>query len=572
MKGIFFVFCALVVGMARVSGQDSTVYLFSHTGEAPIAFNPGTAGNDSVSLRRYLSDFRNRLVGDGYLAASFDTVKWFGDTARIHLYVGDKYEWAFLSPGNVPEETLNRNRFRDKLYHERPVDPVRVSKLMSGILDRMTATGYPFATIGLDSIRLDGSDLWATLHLEKNSFTTIDSLIIKGDFVTERNFVQSYLGLKKGMAYDDRLLRKIPSRIRELPFVEAIKPYEIGMREGKADVYLYLRQKKASHFDGILGVLPDEKTGEILLTGELTLNLMNALRRGETIGIQWQRLQTQTQELNIGFIYPFLFGTPLGTDLSFNLYRRDTLFTRTKFHGAADYYLLGNNKVSLFIERSASNVLSDEVLSSNLYANSEIFMVGLSADIRDLDYRFNPRKGYFVTTSFATGNKTTDGKDTGGDGPGAGSGKETDDIYNANINGGKYFGIGKRSTLLARVLGGLYINDNMFRNESYRIGGLKTLRGFDEQSIFATGYAVATVEFRFILEQNSNIFVFFDQGYYEDRLREQTLIDNPFGFGGGVNFETGAGIFSLTYALGKQFDNQISLKSGKIHFGFVSFF
>ncbi len=558
--------------MTYVSAQDSTVYVFSHTGDMPIEFNVPQAVNDSVSLHSYLAKFRNRLFSDGYLAASFDAVKWSGDTVRVHLYVGDKYEWAVLNPGNVPEETLNRIRFRDKLYHERPVDPISISKLMTGILDRMTATGYPFATVGLDSIRMDGSHLQATLRLEKNSFTTIDSLIIKGEFVTERNFLQSYLGIKKGMPYDDRLLQKIPSRIRELPFVEAIKPYEIGMREGKADVYLYLRQKKASHFDGILGVLPDEKTDKILFTGELTLNLMNALHRGETIGLQWQRLQTQTQELDIGFVYPFLFGTPLGADLSFNLYRRDTLFTRTKFHGAVDYYFLGNDKISLFVERSASYVLSDEVLSANLYANSEIFMVGLSTDIRKLDYRFNPRKGYFVTGSFATGKKTTENKDPGVDGTNVESSKETDDIYNANINGGKFFGIGNRSTLLAKVQGGFYINDNMFRNESYRIGGLKTLRGFDEQSIFATRYAVATFEFRFILEQNSNIFVFFDQGYYEDRLREQTLIDNPFGFGGGVNFETGAGVFSLTYALGKQFDNQISLKSGKIHFGFLSFF
>jgi hemolysin activation/secretion protein len=112
----------------------------------------------------------------------------------------------------------------------------------------------------------------------------------------------------------------------------------------------------------------------------------------------------------------------------------------------------------------------------------------------------------------------------------------------------------------------------MFRNEIYRIGGLQTLRGFDEQAIFATSFLIGTIEYRFILEQNSNIFLFLDQAYYEDTAREEPLIDSPFGFGAGVNFETGAGIFSLTYALGQQFDNTISLRGGKVHFGFTGFF
>jgi hypothetical protein len=48
--------------------------------------------------------------------------------------------------------------------------------------------------------------------------------------------------------------------------------------------------------------------------------------------------------------------------------------------------------------------------------------------------------------------------------------------------------------------------------------------------------------------------------------------DTPFGFGAGISFETKAGIFSINYALGKQFNNPIELRSGKIHFGIVNYF
>lgn len=563
----------VAIGLSGIA-QDSTTYVLTHRGDLPpgVVFAPEAAGADSMELHGELKGLRSALIAEGYLATSIDSVERNGDTVRIYLHVGEKYEWAQLGRGNAPEEVLSRIRFRDRLYHETPISPKNVSALLEEIVGRLTATGYPFAQVSLDSIRWEGRSLHAELRVERNAFTVIDSLIIKGDVGAEHTYLRNHLGIKRGMPYDERLLQRIPSRLRELPFVQPIKPFEIGMREGKADVYLYLERKKASHFDGILGVLPDETTGDILFTGEITLNLMNAFRRGETIGLEWQRLQTQTQELNLGFTYPFLFGTPLGIDLGFNLYRRDTLFTQTKFKAAADYYFLGNDKVSIFIERAASNVLSDSETLTGLYANTRSFMVGVGLEVSDLDYKFNPRSGYYIRTSLATGRKTIDDSPSEATGTDVATPDEVQDIYEASADLGNYLPVGKRLTLLTRLRGGLQVDDHMYRNESYRIGGLKTLRGFDEQSIYATGYAVATGELRFILEQNSNIFVFFDQAYYEDKLREQSRYDNPFGFGGGVNFETGAGVFSLTYALGKQFDNRISVKSGKIHFGFISFF
>jgi hypothetical protein len=37
-------------------------------------------------------------------------------------------------------------------------------------------------------------------------------------------------------------------------------------------------------------------------------------------------------------------------------------------------------------------------------------------------------------------------------------------------------------------------------------------------------------------------------------------------------FDTKAGVFSLSYALGKQFDNPISFKTGVVSFGYIALF
>ena len=116
------------------------------------------------------------------------------------------------------------------------------------------------------------------------------------------------------------------------------------------------------------------------------------------------------------------------------------------------------------------------------------------------------------------------------------------------------------------------VNDDLYRNELFRIGGLRTMRGVDEASIFASSYAIGTVEYRFVFEENSNFFLFVDQGWWEDTAREELLTDNPLGFGTGVTFETKAGLFSLTYALAREFSQPVNLRAGKIHFGFISLF
>ena len=78
--------------------------------------------------------------------------------------------------------------------------------------------------------------------------------------------------------------------------------------------------------------------------------------------------------------------------------------------------------------------------------------------------------------------------------------------------------------------------------------------------------------YRYLFEQNSNLLLFVDQGWWEDQSQADLVTDSPLGIGVGTSFETKAGIFGLTYALGRQFDAPFELRSGKVHFGFTSLF
>ena len=112
----------------------------------------------------------------------------------------------------------------------------------------------------------------------------------------------------------------------------------------------------------------------------------------------------------------------------------------------------------------------------------------------------------------------------------------------------------------------------VFKNELFRIGGLRTLRGFAEESIYASSYVIPTLECRFLFGQNSNILLFAEGAWYENNSTSVYLKDMPYSVGAGINFDTKAGIFSLNYALGSQKGNGIDIRSGKIHFGLTALF
>ncbi len=64
----------------------------------------------------------------------------------------------------------------------------------------------------------------------------------------------------------------------------------------------------------------------------------------------------------------------------------------------------------------------------------------------------------------------------------------------------------------------------------------------------------------------------YNQAWYKNEAVRNNNYDNPFGLGGGLTFETGAGLFTLVYAVGKQFENPIEYNRAKIHFGYINYF
>lgn len=106
------------------------------------------------------------------------------------------------------------------------------------------------------------------------------------------------------------------------------------------------------------------------------------------------------------------------------------------------------------------------------------------------------------------------------------------------------------------------------------MGGNKLLRGFNEESLFATRFAVGTLEYRLLIGQNSWLAAFADGGYLENLTDRTRSFLRPLGLGAGMTFETRAGVFGIGMAVGsRQVGAEvIDFRAAKFHLGYVSLF
>jgi outer membrane protein assembly factor BamA len=135
----------------------------------------------------------------------------------------------------------------------------------------------------------------------------------------------------------------------------------------------------------------------------------------------------------------------------------------------------------------------------------------------------------------------------------------------------KHFYFNTQWGLFSRLSGGLVQNDNLLLNDLFRLGGLQSIRGFNENFFFADRYLYINVEPRFYFDTYSYFMIFADMGRIENNI-QGLKVDNTFSAGLGLSLETGNGIFNFIYGLGGSNVQNFALNQSKIHFGFTGRF
>lgn len=573
---------SIQLGFENVS--DSVFFLKNNPNFAKTASDTTSA---TLILRGVLKQFHAQT----YLEATFDSVHISSKNIRAKLHIGKPYKWANLSNGNVNIEYLSQVGYRERLFDGKPFSAKEISDIEEKLLNFAEDTGFPFAQVWLDSIQIQNSTISAALMLKTGASFRFDTIELSGFAKISPRFLQNYLDIKKSSLFNRSQVLKMGARLAELPYLTVRKPPTVRFTEGGyAVVNLLLDNKKASRWDFLVGVQPTTQPNgsqKFGITFNGTADFQNLLGLGERLFANFENLRPQSPRLNIKLSYPYILNLPYGFDGAFDLYKRDSAYIETHTNMGVQYLLGGLDYMKLFWQNYKSNNLiinklqiqQTHRLPSTLDVSTNT--LGLELMKQHLDYRFNPRRGWTILLRGGAGIRTV---------------RQNSDIldlrdpnfdfktlydtvtlrsfqYRLDNKTEFYFPVLKRSVVKLAVVGGaVFTSSPISQNEQYRIGGSKLLRGFDEESLFATRYAVGTLEYRLLIGRNSYLYTFADTAYIENQTRTTRSTDTPFGFGAGISFETNVGLFGVTLAVGRQQGNPIDFRNVKTHFGYVSLF
>ena len=333
----------------------------------------------------------------------------------------------------------------------------------------------------------------------------------------------------------------------------------------------------------------NSETNKLQLTGDINLNLKNALGNGETILLNWQQLQIKSPRLNIGYQQPYIFKTAFGLDFGFNLFKKDTTFLQVNALLGVQYLLSPNKSGTIFFQRQSTILLGSGVDTNKVRATKKLppnidvaaTSIGIDYEWINTNYKFNPRSGNEINFVGSVGikkivksNDILGLKDTAFNFESLyDSVKLKSYQFRVKVIAAHYFPLGKRSTLRGSLNTGIFSSESIFRNELFQIGGYKLLRGFDEESIYATQYAVASAEFRSLVGLNSYLFTFIDAGMVKNKYQSVNINNNFISAGLGMVFETKLGLLNISLAAGKRDDINFNIRNAvKIHFGYINYF
>jgi hypothetical protein len=380
-----------------------------------------------------------------------------------------------------------------------------------------------------------------------------------------------------------------------LDYIEEEQPFDVTYLATGAVVNLYVKNRKRNRVNVLVGILPNNNqfaSQKTFITGEADLNLKNVLGAGETIGLQWQALQPQSQRLNIIYRHPYVFKSSAGFDFAFDFLRKDSSFVNINGQIGVRYNLSTTRSGKIFLQLFQT-ILSEGGINKNLLLQTRRLPdigdvsyknLGLQYEVIKTNYRINPRKGIEFTATATAGTKklkkntsVTEFKDPSEPSFNFGTLYDTVKLrtYQFRIQSllAKYLPIGRQSTIKTALNAGIFQSENIFRNELFQLGGYKTLRGFDEESQYLTQYAFATLEYRLFVSQNSYFNVFADGGWGKNKTNATNIDYTYIGTGLGLAIDAKAGIFNLAAAIGKRNDDPgFNLRRVKIHIGFVSYF
>ena len=513
---------------------------------------------NSNRVRELVNNILLSEIESGYFTCNVDSINLKNQKLKIYLQTGNLISLNSIkvnSPNSLSLK-LRENFNSDKTYFNANDFSEKIKKWI--VL--MNNNGFPFAEFEFEKSEIINSKINLLCNLISGPLVKIDSIINPEITKKELQLVYKFTDIRNGDLFELNKIYKISENIKNTGFIEEIRPPAYEFIDNKASIYTYFKPQSKNSINGLVGIQPGENE-TVQFTGNVALNFQNALSYGEVLKFNWRRMFNSSQNLIAELSYPFLFNTNFEVQGGLDMIKKDSSFFNFNSKLIINYKSNSNfSNGFLFTNNNSTNLLEDD------YSSTSVNSFGFVTNFKKLDNPFNPRKGFKIKSEIAYGWKETYAIDT------VANNILKSPNFNGDLSFSSYLSLLKRTTFKIKLSGSTIQNNILYENELTRIGGYKTIRGFDEESIWVSSFVLGNFEFRYLIDEKSNVFLFSDFAWTESKTNNFLMEDYFQSFGFGTNISMPNGLLTLIYGLGRKIDNPFLIRTGKIHLGFTSYF
>lgn len=541
-----------------------------------LSSRPGLAYSESImrnDVRLIAEGYRRK----GYLGARIDAVGKAVDTDSSQIevtFVVDEGERTVV--GGITVSGQQRLSQADILGQfdlkvGEPLDESLLERDIEALLVRYERLGFPFARCQIESIAGRGGEgpfvVDVNLVISEGQRVTIDEIRVEGNSETDPSVVVRETRLVFGQVYNPVKVDAIKQRLRRLNIFSDVSEPQLYLRNERGGLLIKVREGSTNTFDGVIGYVPAPVSGQdAYLTGLVTVSMRNLFGTGRKLSVRWQREDRLSQELGIRYQEPWVFSAPVNAGISFFQRQQDTSYVHRT--GELKAELMVSDELSLAALLGSESVIPSADSTINRVYSSSTASVGFEVHYDSRDDNLSPTTGARYQTDYHYGRKRTRNV------PSQLSSLVPADatVQRFSLDLDFYLSTFTRQVLAAGIHGRELQSGQLEEGEMFRLGGMKTLRGYRENQFLGSRVVWSNTEYRFLVARRSFLYGFVDAGYYArpaDELRGVPKVEAfKYGYGIGAQLETGLGSLGVSFALG-QGD---SFNQGKIHFGLINDF
>lgn len=512
------------------------------------------------SIINEIDTVAQKLIKAGYIDYEQSPIKKLNDTVfKIKLKLNTKYNLIKINYNNsVIDKKIIDEISKNSFEHYFIIPFKNIEKTLETINNKISNNGFPFSKIKLSNLKKESENsLTANLIILKGgNKRSLDKIIIKGYEKFPKSYLKRFLKIKTQKKFNIEEINRKMTTLKSLGFAEQTKNPEALFTKDSTTLYIYLKKLQNNAFDGFLGFNTNEETNKIDFNGYINLKLNNNLNYGESFNLIYKSDESQQKNFEINLNLPYLFSTPIGTELSLQILKRDSSFTSVSQKANLFYQLTPKSKIFLGVEGVESNNLLNNELNLDIedYNSNNINLKYIFENANNTSNLFRLNSKINLELSF--GKRKTENL--------------TEEQEKYSIDAFYTFKINKKNSFYTRIQAATKNSETYFENELFRFGGINSIRGFQENSILANKFYVFNTEYRYELNKNLYSYTIIDFSNYENKISNTK--ENLYGFGLGFGLLTRAGLLKFNFANGKSENQNFMFSNSKIHISLVSFF